>query len=61
MVPTDGRDVVVDAWFPLMVGMLLWMDGSNSWLGCCGGWIVPSYGWDVVVDGWFPLMVGMLW
>ena len=22
MVPTDGQDVVVDAWFPLMVGML---------------------------------------
>ena len=22
MVPTDGWDVVVDAWFPLMVGML---------------------------------------
>ena len=32
MVPTDGWDVV-DGWFPLMVGMLLWMHGSySSWL-----------------------------
>ena len=33
MVPTDGWDVVVDGWFPLMAGMLLWMHGSySSWL-----------------------------
>ena len=44
--PTDGWDVVVDAWL--------------SWLGCCSGWMVPTDGWDVV-DGWFPLMVGILW
>ena len=37
MVPTDGWGVVVDEWFPLMVGMLWWM--------------VPTDGWDVVVDG----------
>ena len=47
MVPTDGWDVVVDGWFPVMVGMLWWMHGSH-------------HGWDVVVDGWSPLMVGML-
>ena len=42
MVPTDGWDVAVDAWFPLMgcnvavdvwfllmVGMLRWMDRSH--------------------------------
>ena len=58
MVPTDGWDVV-DGWFPLMVGILWWMHGSQSWLGCCSGWMVPTDGWDVV-DAWFPLMVGML-